>query len=112
MIGPSEPTGRLDALRLQTKSSEIHWCVDRSWKEPKEIRLCAIAASSQATNKDVQIRDDAELCQRLTEEYKKVRTWKGRFLSWKRCLAVEFIKVSKVSHDASAKGIQIDSEKI
>jgi hypothetical protein len=71
---------------LPTLPKDIHWCVDRSWSEPKETYLCSIQNVHQ-------IRDDSILCQRLKNEYQRVRTWKGRIFSWKRCLGVEFINV-------------------
>jgi len=79
-------TDKVSNNRVQGISpEEIYWCVDRAWTEPKRIYLCPIDVEDQM--------DDKTLCERLNLEYQRVRTWKGRLLSWKRCLGVEFIKV-------------------
>ena len=70
------------AVQPQPISKQIYWCVDKAWTEPRVTQLRPID----------QISDDRALCERLVAEYHRVRGWKGRYLSWKSCLGVEFIK--------------------
>ncbi|ERF75939.1 hypothetical protein EPUS_01305 [Endocarpon pusillum Z07020] len=83
--GSSASTG---ALQSQNISREIYWCVDKAWSEPRITKLCSVQELHQ-------ILDDKSLCEQLMKEYNRVRTWKGRLLSWKSCLGVEFIKFSR-----------------
>ena len=64
---------------------EIYWCVDKAWSEPPITKLCSLQEAKQ-------IFDDKALCERLIKDYNKIRTWKGRWLSWKSCLGVDFIQ--------------------
>ncbi|KAL1961902.1 hypothetical protein VTN77DRAFT_935 [Rasamsonia byssochlamydoides] len=68
--------------------SEIYWCVDRPWLEPSETRLCIQDART--------LSDDGEFCGLLNEQYGQVRGFRGRFLSWKRCLGVRFISFRRI----------------
>ena len=80
----------------QTKYKEIYWCVDRAWSEPRVTELCNLKEQPD-------IFDDRSLCQHLTREYNRVRKWKGRYLSWKSCLGIEFIKFSKTNRNHIVK---------
>jgi hypothetical protein len=83
-------------VAVPTLTKEIYWCVDKAWSEPKETRLCSLQIEQQPTIDGQAVRyiaDDSILCQCLLDEYRRVRTWKGRIFSWKRCLGVEFINV-------------------
>ena len=67
------------------RDGEIYWCVDKAWSEPRITKLCSLQESKQ-------IIDDKSLCEHLIKDYSRIRTWKGRWLSWKSCLGVDFIK--------------------
>lgn len=71
--------------------SELYWCVDKAWLEPSETWLCIEDAHT--------LEDDRNLCSRLNEQYRQVRGFRGRFLSWKTCLRVEFTSVSTLEPD-------------
>ena len=70
---------------VQASYKEIYWCVDKAWSEPQSTKLCSLQEPPG-------IRDDEALYERLIKEYNGIRTWKGRLLSWKSCLGIEFIK--------------------
>ena len=75
----------------QISQDEIYWCVDKAWSEPRSIKLCSLM------RKYPEIRDDESLYNLLVKEYNRVRTWKGRLLSWKSCLGIDFIKFVRTS---------------
>lgn len=84
------PSNQSQGISLQIQplpSQSIYWCVDKSWIQPCETLLRTVH------NVD-QIIDDKTFCAKLKEEYQRVRGWKGRLLSWKTCMDIEFIKVS------------------
>ena len=74
----------------QASYKEIYWCVDKAWSEPQSTKLCSLQEHPG-------IRDDEALYERLIKEYNGIRTWKGRLLSWKSCLGIEFIKFARTS---------------
>ena len=75
---------------VQASYKEIYWCVDKAWSEPQRTKLCSLQEHPE-------IRDDEALYERLIQEYNGIRTWKGRLLSWKSCLGIEFIKFVRTS---------------
>ena len=81
-------------LSQRNSYKEIYWCVDKAWSEPRSTKLCSLREHPE-------IRDDKSLCELLIKEYNRVRAWKGRTLSWKSCLGIEFIKFARSSsgHD-------------
>ena len=83
-----------DIPSVQASSKEIYWCVDKAWSEPQSTKLCSLQEHPA-------IRDDEALYERLIKEYNRIRTWKGRLLSWKSCLGIEFIEFARTStgHD-------------
>lgn len=81
----TSPPAATGALQPQNLPKEIYWCVDKAWSEPRITKLCSVQELHR-------ILDDKSLCEHLMKEYNRVRTWKGRLLSWKTCLAIEFIK--------------------
>ncbi len=84
--GPTNQSQNSD----QSLHKEIYWCVDRAWSEPRSTSLCSLQQQPE-------LRDDESLCKLLIKEYNRVRAWKGRFLSWKSCQRIEFIKFARTS---------------
>ncbi|KAI4157901.1 MAG: hypothetical protein LQ342_007906 [Letrouitia transgressa] len=82
----------INTQQIQNIRKEIYWCVDQAWSEPRVTKLCLLQERPR-------ISDDTSLCEHLLQEYNRVRKWKGRFLSWKSCLGVEFIKFSRLDQD-------------
>lgn len=64
----------------------IYWCVDRCWTEPSHAERAILDASDFA--------EDIDLFEALAKCYKVTRGFKGRFLSWKCCTDVAFVKAS------------------
>ena len=87
---PERPEGMMARGPLRTSYKEIYWCVNRAWTEPRSTMLCSLREHPE-------IRDDKSLCELLIKEYNRVRAWKGRILSWKSCLGIEFIKFARTS---------------
>ena len=77
-------------LSVQAEYKEIYWCIDRAWSEPRSTKLCSLRENPD-------ICDDESLYESLIKEYNRVRAWKGRLLSWKSCLGIEFIKFVRTS---------------
>lgn len=84
-LASSFPNNVALASNSPTQDVEIYWCVDKAWSEPRITKLCSLPQAKQ-------IFDDKALCERLIKDYNKIRTWKGRLLSWKSCLGVDFIQ--------------------
>ena len=81
--------------------NQLYWCVDRAWVEPSETWLCT-------ENADM-LDNDQQLCNRLNQHYRRVRGFRGRFLSWKECLGVEFRSVSISNAHPGAKVTKLAS---
>ncbi|KAI4217675.1 MAG: hypothetical protein LQ351_000271 [Letrouitia transgressa] len=90
----------VNTQHIQNVRKEIYWCVDQAWSEPRITKLCLLQERPR-------ISDDTSLCEHLLREYNRVRKWKGRFLSWKSCLGVEFIKFSRLDQDDAVVKIRV-----
>lgn len=90
---------RISIPQMHVIWKEIYWCVDQAWSEPRVTRLCSLRERPH-------ISDDVSLCRHLIQEYNRVRTWKGRYLSWKSCLAVEFIRFTPAKREDHVLKIQ------
>ena len=71
---------------LSQAAQKIYWCVDRCWSEPSYTERTILDAK--------QLNTDRDLFQQLDAHYTNIRGQLGRFLSWKSCQDVAFIKVS------------------
>ena len=88
------------AVQSQQSFQEIYWCVDKAWSEPRVTKLCTVLKSHQMI-------DDKSLCESLIKEYNRIRARKGRLLSWKTCLGVDFIQFHR-SHPGQDEVVRID----
>ena len=86
-----ERLGVLVASGLPRSSFKgIFWWADRAWTEARRTKLSSLREHPE-------ICDDKSLCELLIKEYNRIRAWKGRILSWKSCLGIEFIKFARIS---------------
>jgi hypothetical protein len=79
-----------DFASTSHSSKEVYWCVDKPWTELKETMLSVLPNTQD-------IEDDAEFYKKLNAEYIRTRgLLRHHLFSWKTCVSIEFIKVSKL----------------
>jgi hypothetical protein len=78
-----------DFALMSHNSKEVYWCVDKPWTELQETMLSVLPNTQD-------IEDDAEFYKKLNAEYIRTRgQLRHHLFSWKTCVSIEFIKVSK-----------------
>lgn len=83
---PADGDGESTNPSALGSTSELYWCVTESFRKPQRTWLCAEACHT--------IESDCDLCTRVKRRYNSVRGFLGRCFSWKKCVDIEFIRVS------------------
>lgn len=86
--GDASPTHTRNYIPVLA-ASELYWCVSKPFKHISETRLCIEDCRTIESGRD--------LCNRLRESYNMVRGFLGKYISWKKCLGIEFTSVSALT---------------